>query len=431
MNRDESSGPPADIVDEVFDAAWEAEARRTVAEVGFDPGLAVRVARDALRVARGDLSPAQFHETYHAAYMRAFGMDLRPSGEEDASQPETSQDLVEFRITVPESPAGADLPGDDDGTPALVSRRTAVKAAGAGAAALLLAQMAGAWLPGAAADGGAHGGHQAAPPPADQSTKASGKRQMGMVIDLEKCDGCLFCVNACRQAYSLTDGVHWIYVFAYKEPDSPDVHLLPRLCNHCSNAPCVKVCPTTARHRRSDGLVLTDYDVCIGCRYCQVACPYGVNYFQWGDPKKNGGGYTGERRDARGRSVVGDPPRGVMGKCTFCPLRQDSHHEQGTTNCALACPHDVLHYGDLNDPQSEPNLYLERRRQELGGRLRTFRLLEDLGTKPNVIYIGAPPSKKAKEVPGPVAYEDWGLVHRRRDALEGPEPWFRRLAGGK
>ena len=418
-NRDAADSRKREL--DPFEAAWEAEARRTLQPTGFDVDLGVRAARDALRVTAGELSEAEFHKRYHSEYLQAFEMDARP----------LLSDEVDGADSIGPTEGGG--PAGSEEQPALMSRRTAMKLAGAGAAALFLGQLLSGLVPSATADEGGHqeGGHAASGSGATKAKAKNQEMQMGMVIDIEKCDGCLFCVNACKSAYTLADGVHWIYVFAYAEPDAPEeVNLLPRLCNHCSNAPCVKVCPVAARHKREDGLVLTDYDTCIGCRYCQVACPYGVNYFQWGEPTRYGGGYTGERRDARGRSVVGDPPRGVMGKCTFCPLRQDSQDEHGTTNCALACPHGVLHYGDLNDPESEPNQYLARRRQENGGRLETFRLLEDMGTKPNVIYIGSPPSREAYEVEGPVRYEDWGLVKQRRAVLEGPEPWFRRLIGG-
>lgn len=89
----------------------------------------------------------------------------------------------------------------------------------------------------------------------------------------------------------------------------------------------------------------------------------------------------------------------------------------------------AIHVGDLNDPDSEPNRYLAQRREENGGRLPTFRLLEDLGTEPNVVYIGSPPSSQATLVDGPVSYESWGLVEDRRGVLQGPQPWFQRIGG--
>jgi hypothetical protein len=89
----------------------------------------------------------------------------------------------------------------------------------------------------------------------------------------------------------------------------------------------------------------------------------------------------------------------------------------------------AIHVGDMNDPDSAPNRYLAQRREETGGRLSTFRLLEDLGTEPNVIYIGTPPSSRAELVEGPVAYEAWELIEDRRAVLQGPQPWFRRIGG--
>jgi Fe-S-cluster-containing dehydrogenase component len=412
MNRDRDQVDGQDQAFEIFDAEWEEQARKLLRPTGFDPELAIRVSRDAIAVFTGDLSEEEFHRRHRDDYLQQFGLDDRPY-------------LIAEDAVIEVEETESDEAGGNKGDGRL-SRRTALRFAGAGTVAMLVGQMFSAWNRSANAEEHDHSGHVSS---GSSGTGSTGKKvQMGMVIDLEHCDGCLFCVAACKQDNGLSDGTHWIYVLAYEEPDHKgQVNLLPRLCQHCTNAPCVKVCPSTARHRREDGLVLTDYDLCIGCRYCQVSCPYGVNYFQWGDPKTYGGTYNGERRDARGRAVVGDPPRGMMGKCTFCPRKQDTQHERGTTACAAACPHGVLHYGDLNDPNSAPNRYLAKRREENGGRIQTFRMLDDLGTKPNVIYIGTPPSRNAKEVPGPVRYEDWGMVKERRAVLEGPEPWFKRL----
>jgi molybdopterin-containing oxidoreductase family iron-sulfur binding subunit len=420
---------------DVFDSVWERTTRQALGPGGWDAELAIRVARDALAVVQGQLSEEEFRARHHQDYLREFGVDLRPR--EPADEP---------AAPAPNSAAGGAPPDLDDGdagapavssAPYTVRRRAALALAGSGVAALLLGDML-AGMHNAGADGGtdAHagghgGGHGGGAPVAKEGgSQDTGRPQMGMVIDLERCDGCLMCVSACKKAYGLPDGVHWLYVLAYKEPERPDaINLLVRPCQHCSNAPCVKVCPTGARHRRDDGLVLTDYDVCFGCRYCQVACPYGVNYFGWSDASTAGGGFDGETHDARGKRVIGAPPRGVMGKCIYCPGRQDSAHQNSSTECSLACPMGVIHYGDLKDPQSEPNLYLQKRIQESNGRLSTFRLLESLGTRPNVIYIGHQPSARAEPRDGPVRYEDWGFVEERRIVLEGPEPWFKRMIG--
>ncbi len=386
-------------------AVWEARARALLEGSDYDIELGTQVARDAQRVVAGELSAEVFGQRYHKAYIEQFGQDDRPDAPGARAREEAEAGIA--------------------GEPRLLSRREVLGALGGAAAGVLFL---GAFYRRGAL--GTSSGVNATPAGAATAGGGTTPVQYGMVIDLERCDGCLFCVDACRTENGLADGVLWPYVFSYKEPGDDRTQFLVRNCQQCTNAPCIKVCPTTARHRRpSDGLVLTDYDVCIGCRYCEVACPYGVNYFQWGDPETSGGSFNGERRDSRGISVDGDPPRGVMGKCNYCPLRQEDPERQGTTACSEACPMDAIHVGDMNDPDSEPNRYLAKRREEANGNLPTFRLLEDLGTEPNIIYIGTPPSSRAELVEGPVSYEAWELVEDRRAVLEGPEPWFQRIGG--
>jgi Fe-S-cluster-containing dehydrogenase component len=382
-------------------AGWEPWARGVLDGTDHDSDLGVRVARDAQRVVAGELDDDEFDKRYRGEDLAEFGSDERPR---------LAGGLApgpRLRMAVSRQ-AMAALGGAAVGMLFVgeVFCRAAFATPASGLQGQAAAAIAGAAAPGRALD-----------------------VQFGMVIDLERCDGYLTCVRACVDENGLSDGVLWPYVFVYQEPYDVDPRYLVRLCQHCTRAPCVMVCPTGARHRRlADGLVLTDYDVCIGCRYCQVACPYGVNVFQWADPDTYGGGFEGERRDTRGVAVKGAPPKGVMGKCTFCPLRQDDPERRGTAACADACPMDALHIGDLNNPDSAPNRYFATRREEAGGNLPTFRLLEDLGTEPNIVYIGQPPSNRAELVEGPWSYEDWGLTEDRRAVLEGPDPWFRRLA---
>lgn len=407
----------------VFDEAWEKRTRQSLDVAGWNSELAIRAARDALAVVSGQLSEEEFHARHRDAYLREFGVDLRPREEAPTQDEPATGAPAEAPPVAAAAPAVAirTKPGHNG-----LSRRAALGVAGGGVAALLLGDLISSRTSqagGVPADEPAPG----APPAAEGTSGTSGKRKVrwGMVMDLEKCNGCLQCIATCKKEHGLPDGVFWIYVMAFKEPDRPqDVNLLVRTCQHCSNAPCVKVCPTGARHRRGDGLVLTDYDVCFGCRYCQVACPYGVNYFGWSDPDTQ---FTGERKDARGVKVDGAPPRGMMGKCVFDPLRQDDPKQRGTTHCELACTSGVIHFGDLNDPESDPNQYLRKRIEESGGKLSTFHLLDDLGTKPNVIYIGHQPSRHAEPTEPPVRYEDWGFIEERRIVLEGPDPWFKRV----
>ena len=234
-----------------------------------------------------------------------------------------------------------------------------------------------------------------------------GKVRYGMVIDLERCFGCRTCMEACKVENNTTRAVFWMYVFRFEEGRYPDmqVRYLPRPCMHCDNAPCVKVCPVGARYKREDGLTATDWDRCIGCRYCQVSCPYSVNYFNWKDPKKNQylDWKTPEAVEVRQATKGVIPPyknpdleerygkekryiagsghvKGVMEKCTFCVHRV----EKGLMPaCVSSCPVGALIFGNLNDPETEASRLLRQK--------RFFRLEEGLGTEPRVYYVGSPP----------------------------------------
>jgi molybdopterin-containing oxidoreductase family iron-sulfur binding subunit len=233
-----------------------------------------------------------------------------------------------------------------------------------------------------------------------------------MVIDLDRCTGCRACMEACKVENNTAEAVFWMYVFRFEEGEYPRTHMwfMPRPCMHCDNAPCVKVCPVGARFKRADGLVATDTDRCIGCRYCEVACPYGVNYFNWKRPEKNyyldwsdpdlrpvtGGAsppyrnpdleraYGPERR----RTAGGGHAKGVIEKCTFCVHRVEKGLKPA---CVSNCPPFALHFGDLDDPASEVAELIRRRPH--------FRLLEEAGTEPRVFYLGGhPPGAEVRQV---------------------------------
>ncbi len=233
-----------------------------------------------------------------------------------------------------------------------------------------------------------------------------------MVVDLDRCQGCRACMEACKIENNTTEGVFWMYVFRLEAGEFPDTRqtFLPRPCQHCNNAPCVKVCPVGARYKRQDGLVLTDFDRCIGCRYCELACPYGVNYFNWGKPEEH---YYGHWDDADLESVTGgaNPPwtnpdlalphgdeqrlvaggghqKGVMEKCTFCVHRVERGEMPA---CVSTCPVDALHFGDTDDPETPVSQFIREHAH--------FRLLDDLGTEPSVVYVGGQaPSEDVHEI---------------------------------
>ena len=447
----------------------EAEFEKLLEETEYDAELGMEMAKDAMRVTKGELSDEEFYDRYHEDVVEEFGEDDRPMAAEieAAREADDEDEALLSRL------------GFDD-----ESRRDMMKKMGAGAGFLGL----GAWgTAETGGDGGGGPGGRADPDPEPSVAAAEAEQeednegtQWGMALDLEVCDGCLSCVVACNQEHNWNEGANWMYILAYEdgivespEPDdyeSPrDFNFLIRPCQHCTDAPCEKVCPTTARHTRDEGgLVLTDYDVCIGCRYCQVACPYGVNYFKWDDPNEEAQQLEDEMRyDQRDRWVSGAGPRGVMEKCVFDPARQDGNMGEdmvGTTACEDACPPGAIQFGDMNDPESDPQQYIEnvplaRAREEdpddeqlqqamaivageeepadeeggdgmteaeatrliegeYGDAGSSFRLLEEYNTNPNVIYIGNEPGPHAEQVRGPISYEDVGMVDNRRNVLE-------------
>jgi len=173
---------------------------------------------------------------------------------------------------------------------------------------------------------------------------ASSAIRWGMLIDTTKCaSGCDACVTACNTENGINEtlkdprqGSLWIRKIDLKNPKTGQEHSLPMLCQHCANPPCVDVCPTGASMKRADGIVLVDRHICIGCRYCMLACPY------------------------KARSLVHMPltnqnpevPRGqgCVESCTFCVQRVDKGMKPA---CVEACPEGAMLFGDLNNPNSD------------------------------------------------------------------------------
>ncbi|MEE9600334.1 MAG: 4Fe-4S dicluster domain-containing protein [Thermoplasmata archaeon] len=237
-----------------------------------------------------------------------------------------------------------------------------------------------------------------------------------MAIDLSRCTGCRACMEACKVENNTPEAHFWMYVFRFEEGEFPDTKIwfMPRPCMHCENPPCVKVCPVGARYAREDGIVVTDWQRCIGCRYCEVACPYGVNYFNWKEPSGSfyldwgaeevppvtGGAVPPYKNpdldlphgDEQRFIAGGGHYKGVMGKCTFCIQRV----EKGlTTACADSCPTNAIIFGDLDDPESEVSAALRENVHH--------RLLEEVGTRPRVYYIGGKsPGIESRQVEVPM-----------------------------
>jgi Fe-S-cluster-containing dehydrogenase component len=214
-----------------------------------------------------------------------------------------------------------------------------------------------------------------------------GQRHWGMVIDLSKCIGCKYCVYACQAVNDVPDNMQW-NVHLLDETPTGDVFHMTRPCMHCDEPPCATVCPTGATYRREDALVVIDYDKCIGCRYCMVACPYDARTFNWVDHTKEE--RLNQYQPNYGETEVARRPRGVVEKCTFCRHRIDRGlrngltpgvHRAATPACVNICPVGARTFGDLNNPDSKVS--------QIIATTPTFRLREELGTKPNVYYVPA------------------------------------------
>jgi Fe-S-cluster-containing dehydrogenase component len=212
-----------------------------------------------------------------------------------------------------------------------------------------------------------------------------GTHQWHMVIDLSVCIGCSYCVRACQAVNDVPeDKMRWNIVFP-ERTEAGDEFFMNRPCQHCQEAPCTRVCPVGATWKRADGIVAMDYDRCIGCRYCQVACPYDVRRFNWYEvtvenPYVPAWGVPDKEVPRR--------PRGVVEKCTFCMQRIDRGMRLGLTPgvdkavspaCVAICPVGARIFGDALDPASPVSQYMAEH--------ETFQLREDWGTQPKVHYV--------------------------------------------
>ncbi|MFQ5720484.1 MAG: 4Fe-4S dicluster domain-containing protein [Acidobacteriota bacterium] len=219
----------------------------------------------------------------------------------------------------------------------------------------------------------------------------------GMVIDLEQCTGCGACMAACKtennvQVVPFEEAqrgrkMHWLMLLSRTAGEYPDVdvELQPNLCMMCDDPPCIKVCPVHATYKGVGGLVAQIYPRCIGCRYCMVACPYTVKFFNWTAARR------GENLPPSHNPDVSLRPKGVVEKCTFCHHRlqmaRESARERGRPvisedyqpACVEICPADAMTFGDLDDPDSPVARLAVSQRAE--------RLLEHLGTEPKVIFL--------------------------------------------
>jgi phenylacetyl-CoA:acceptor oxidoreductase subunit 1 len=206
-----------------------------------------------------------------------------------------------------------------------------------------------------------------------------------MVADLRRCVGCQTCTAACKHANATPPGVQWRRVLDIEVGEYPDVQraFVPMGCQHCDEPACLPVCPTTATRKRADGIVTIDYDLCIGCAYCTVACPYQARY------KTPAGVFAYGSRPTENEELREDEERrSVATKCTFCVERIDAGLAKGqrpgvdpeaTPACVNACIAEALAFGDIEDPDSNVSRLLAANAH--------FRINEELGTGPGFFYL--------------------------------------------
>ncbi len=210
-------------------------------------------------------------------------------------------------------------------------------------------------------------GAAAARAPSDAVTS---KVRWGLLIDVSKCpDGCTDCVTACNEENGLgpvtrprTDA-QWIRKVTVRDPSTGLKRSFPVMCQHCASPPCVDVCPTGASFKRADGIVLVDKHICIGCRYCMMACPYLARSFVH-EPLQDQKPYA-----PRGK--------GTVESCTMCVHRVDDGRIPA---CVESCASSgkAMVFGDLNDPDSEISKIVRT--------YATSQIRADLGLDPGVRY---------------------------------------------
>ncbi|VAW95599.1 Sulfite reduction-associated complex DsrMKJOP iron-sulfur protein DsrO (=HmeA) [hydrothermal vent metagenome] len=199
------------------------------------------------------------------------------------------------------------------------------------------------------------------------------KKRWGLLVDTNKCgNGCTDCVTACNTENGLTSNnrplsdAQWIRKVKVTDKRTKHSMELPIMCQHCETAPCVDVCPTAASFKRADGIVLVDKHLCIGCRYCMMACPYKARSFV--------------HEVVQNQKPYAPRGKGTVESCTMCVHRVDT---DGTPACVEACSqkdHNAMLFGDLNDPTSEISKSLKKH----GG----TQIRADLGLNQGVFYQG-------------------------------------------
>ena len=207
--------------------------------------------------------------------------------------------------------------------------------------------------------------------PAEQAVTS--EQRWGMLIDVTQCaSGCNECVKACTVEHGLTEEVrpeiaaHWIRKVDLRDKQTGQEYSLPVLCQHCEHPPCVDVCPTGASFKRADGIVLVDKHICIGCRYCMMACPYKARSF-----------IHETLANQKPHSPRG---KGTVESCNFCVHRVDNDKEPACVEACRQAGHEAMIFGDLNNPYSKISEKLKA--------VKSTALRADMHLNPGVRYQG-------------------------------------------
>ncbi len=228
-------------------------------------------------------------------------------------------------------------------------------------------------------------------------------KRYGMIVDLNRCVGCQTCTIACKHSNDTPPGVQWRRVLDVEQGTFPDVERLFLVtgCQHCAEPSCVPVCPTGATKQRADGLVTMDYDLCIGCASCAVACPYQARTIVHEEK-----GYYGERTQQE-KSTAHADRYGVANKCTFCVERIDTAAKTGqvpgvdpevTPACASSCITQAIRFGDFADPASSVSLLAKDN--------RSFQMHAELGNDPQIRYLYEVPQSTPGRAPDAADLDD-------------------------
>jgi molybdopterin-containing oxidoreductase family iron-sulfur binding subunit len=218
--------------------------------------------------------------------------------------------------------------------------------------------------------------------------------EFGYALNLTRCIGCRKCAHAClsenNQSRDDHDDLEMSYIRvleldkgainletsdAYYEPETvPEKgkYYMPVQCQQCRQPPCTKVCPVQATWQEKDGLVVVDYNWCIGCRYCMAACPYEARRFNYRKPTLEPSAVNPNQSYLSNRIR----PKGVVEKCTFCLHRTRAGRYPA---CLEVCPTGARVFGNLLDPKSEISYILQNK--------RVYVLKEDVGTQPRFYYF--------------------------------------------